>query len=382
MIDPASPASDARWLGLAARAALRAFGHVEPNPLVGAALVRDGHLLALAHHRRFGQPHAEPLAIAAARAAGHDPRGSTLYVTLEPCAKRGRNPPCTDAIIAAGIRDVVYAAADPNPLKSGGSSALTAANIPARLSLASPLATALSAPFIKRITSGLPWVIAKWAQTIDGRIATRTGHSKWISNAWARRRVHLLRGRVDAILTGMGTVLADDPLLTPRDVPIRRPALRVIADSELDLPLESNLVRTARHTPVVVLYDAAFESTSILSAKRDALRTAGVTLLPVPAAPNGRGIDLRAALRLLHERLNVSTVMVEAGAGLLGSLFEYNLVDEARVYIAPMLLGDELAKSAATGRVAESLSGATALTLHHIASRNGDVELTYRTRQK
>ncbi|MBI1189668.1 MAG: bifunctional diaminohydroxyphosphoribosylaminopyrimidine deaminase/5-amino-6-(5-phosphoribosylamino)uracil reductase RibD [Tepidisphaera sp.] len=380
MSDPASPASDARWLNLAARAALRAFGHVEPNPLVGAALVRDGRLLALAHHRRFGEPHAEPLAIAAARAAGHDPRGSTLYVTLEPCAKQGRNPPCTDAIIAAGIRDVVYAAADPNPLKSGGSPLLTAANIPARLSLASPLATALSAPFIKRITTGLPWVIAKWAQTIDGRIATRTGHSKWISNAWARRRVHLLRGRVDAILTGMGTVLADDPLLTPRDVPIRRPALRVIADSELDLPLTSNLVRTARHTPVAVLYDAAFESTSILSAKRDALLAAGVTLLPVPASPNGRGIDLRAGLRLLHERHHVSTIMVEAGAGLLGSLFEHNLVDEARVYIAPMLLGDELAKSAATGRVAESLSSATALTLHHIASRNGDVELTYRTR--
>lgn len=374
----ADQADDARWLNLAARAGLRGFGFVEPNPMVGAAIVRDGVLLGLGHHRRFGEMHAEPAAIEAAKAAGRDVRGATMYVTLEPCAKPGRNPPCADAIIAAGIRDVVYALADPNPMKRGGSDALKAAGVEARLSNASPLASGLAAAFVKRITTGLPWVIAKWAQTIDGRIATRSGESKWISNAWARRRVHLLRGRVDAVLTGMGTVLADDPLLTARDVPVRRRAMRVVADSELDLPLSGNLVSGARDTPVVVLFDESFAGSEILAGKHAALEAAGVTLLPVPAGPSFRGLDLKAGLRLLHEQFGVSTVLVEAGAGMLGSLFEHDLVDEARVYIAPLLLGDEMAKSVAAGRVAESLSAATRFSLWHIATRGGDVELTYR----
>lgn len=374
----ADQADDARWLNTAARAGLRGFGYVEPNPMVGAAIVRDGELLGLGHHRRFGEAHAEPAAIAAATAAGRDVRGATLYVTLEPCAKPGRNPPCTDAIIAAGIRRVVFARSDPNPLKRGGADALNAAGVAARLSDASPLATGLAAPFAKRITTGLPWVIAKWAQTIDGRIATRSGESKWISNAWARRRVHLLRGRVDAVLTGMGTVLADDPLLTARDVPVRRRAMRVVADSELDIPNTSNLVRGAGQTPVTVLFDESFAGSEILAGKHSALAAAGVTLLPVPAGPSFRGLDLHAGLRLLRERFGVATVLVEAGAGMLGSLFEHDLVDEARVYIAPLLLGDELAKSVAAGRVAESLSAATRFFLWHIAARAGDVELTYR----
>ncbi|MFA6045437.1 MAG: bifunctional diaminohydroxyphosphoribosylaminopyrimidine deaminase/5-amino-6-(5-phosphoribosylamino)uracil reductase RibD [Phycisphaerales bacterium] len=372
---------DARWLNLAARAGLRGFGHVEPNPTLGAAIVRDGVLLGLGHHRRFGEMHAEPAAIAAARGEGRDVRGATMYVTLEPCAKPGRNPPCVDAIVAAGIRDVVYALADPNPLKRGGADALRAAGVAARLSTASPLASGLAAPFVKRVSAGVPWVIAKWAQTIDGRIATRSGESKWISNAWARRRVHVLRGRVDAVLTGMGTVLADDPLLTARDVPVRRRAIRVVADSELDLPLTSNLVRGAKDVPVVVLFDASFAGSEILASKHAALAEAGVTLLPVPAGPSFRGLDLKAGLRLLHERCGVSTVLVEAGAGMLGSLFEHDLVDEARVYIAPLLLGDEMAKSVAAGRVAESLSAATRFSLWHIATRGGDVELTYRASQ-
>ena len=373
-------AADARWLNLAARAGLRGFGLFEPNPMVGAAIVRDGQLLGLGHHKKFGTVHAEPEAILAARAAGHDVRGATMYVTLEPCAKPGRNPPCVDAIVQAGLGEVVFARVDPNPLKAGGALALAAAGVPSRLSDASALASGLAAPFAKRVTTGLPWVIAKWAQTIDGRIATRSGESKWISNAWARRRVHLLRGRVDAVLTGMGTVLADDPMLTPRDVPVRRPAIRVVADSELDLPLGGKLVRTAREAPVVAMYDRAFEGSGILAGKQAQLLAAGVQLLPVPAASNARGVDLREGLRLLHERFGVATVLVEAGAGMLGSLFEHDLVDEARVYIAPMLLGDELAKSAAAGRVAESLSSATSMSLWRMTSRGGDVELTYRVR--
>lgn len=379
--DGKTHAEDLRWLNLAARAGLRGFGRVEPNPLVGAAIVRGGVLLGLGHHRRFGERHAEPDAIDSAHSAGRSTVGATMYVTLEPCAKPGRNPPCVEAVCAAGISEVVYALSDPNPLKRGGAEALRTLGIRARLSDASPFASGLAAPFVKRVTGPLPWVIAKWAQTIDGRIATRSGESKWISNAWARRRVHLLRGRVDAVLTGMGTVLADDPMLTAREVPARRRAIRVVADSELDLPITGNLVQSALQTPVVAMYDQAFEHSEILARKRAALESAGVKLLPVPTAGSSRGVDLAAGLAMLRDRFGVATVLVEAGAGMLGWLFEHDLVDEARVYIAPMLLGDDMAKSVAAGRVTESLSSASRFMLWHLATRGGDVELTYRTRR-
>src|SRR5262245_31119451 len=216
-------------LDLAARLALLGAGRVEPNPMVGAALVHDGRVIGLGHHHRFGDLHAERAAMINCRKRGNDPRGSTLYVTLEPCRHFGKQPPCTDAIIEAGISRVIYAREDPAEVSGGGAAVLRAHGIPCDLSSLSPFATGISDPFVKRIRTGLPWVTAKWAQTIDGRIATRTGESKWISGELARRRVHRLRGSVDAILTGIGTADTDDQMLTARAVPTRTHPPRALA---------------------------------------------------------------------------------------------------------------------------------------------------------
>ncbi|MBC7833652.1 MAG: bifunctional diaminohydroxyphosphoribosylaminopyrimidine deaminase/5-amino-6-(5-phosphoribosylamino)uracil reductase RibD, partial [Phycisphaerales bacterium] len=237
---------DKRFLDLAARAALRAAGHVEPNPMVGAVIVKEGKPIGIGHHLRFGGPHAEPLALADCASRGHDPRGGTLYVTLEPCSGYGKQPPCTLAVLGAGIKEVVFARADPNPLKAGGAAQLESLGVKSRLSPASPLASSLSDAFVTRLHHGRPLVIAKWAQTIDGRVATRAGDSKWISSSASRCAVHRLRARVDVVLTGSGTIIADDPMLTGRDIYLaRRRAVRVIVDSTLRTPLESQIIRTA-----------------------------------------------------------------------------------------------------------------------------------------
>lgn len=380
MITPAQSARNRRFLDLAARSALRAAGDVEPNPLVGAVIASGDTILGIGHHRRFGQRHAEADALDNARAQGHNPRGASLYVTLEPCNGRGSNPPCVDAILDAGLAHVVIARRDPNPAKSGGLERLAAAGVTTELSTDSPLATGLAAPFVKRLKTGLPWVIAKWAQTIDGRIATRTGESRWISSDASRLRVHRLRSRVDAILTGIGTILADDPQLTARGVrKVHRVARRVIADTDLDIPTQFFVVRTAPQIPTTVICARDLATADSTAPKRHNLASQGVELLGVRAT--AQGIDIEAALRALVERHHTSSVLVEAGPGLLGSLFDADLVDEAIVYVAPMLLGDEHAKSVAIGRVAETLSMGKRFDLWRLKRVGHDVELTYRRRE-
>ncbi|NUQ67505.1 MAG: bifunctional diaminohydroxyphosphoribosylaminopyrimidine deaminase/5-amino-6-(5-phosphoribosylamino)uracil reductase RibD [Phycisphaerales bacterium] len=367
-----------RMLDLAARLALRGAGLVEPNPMVGAVIVRDGQVIGRGHHRRFGGLHAEREAIDDCMAGGGELRGATMFVTLEPCAHEGKQPPCTRAIIEAGIAHVVYAAADPHPKGHGGAADLARAGVRVDLSDESPLATGVSAPFRRCVTSGQPWVIAKWAQTIDGRVATRTGESRWISGDGARRRVHQLRARVDAIITGIGTAVADDPMLTARGVRVRRTARRVVADNDLDLPLDSALVRSAREVPLTIACLADLVGSGIMKDKQDALERAGVEILGVPHGVNAHRLDPRAMLRLLHERHGVSTAMLEAGPGLTGAFLEADLIDEARVYVAPMMLGDELAASVAVGRVAESLRAGKRFDLWRVKPIGGDVEITYR----
>lgn len=372
-------AFDAKMLDLAARLALRGFGRVEPGAMVGAVITRDSRIIGLGHHRRVGGLHAEAEALADCASRGEDARGATVYCTLEPCNGYGRNPPCAPALIRAGISRVVYARRDPNPAKAGGGAALTLAGVMAELSESSVAAVRVGAPFVKRVTTGLPWVIAKWAQTIDGRVATRTGASKWISNEHSRARVHRLRSRVDAIMTGIGTVLADDPLLTPRLArgPAARSPMRVIVDARLDLPPESQLVRTARQTPTVVACDAEVAESEGVRARRERLEAAGVLVRSVPRAAKGQRIDLRRVLAMLASEWNVCNVMVEAGPRLLGSLLEYQLIDQAIVYIAPLVLGDEMAQGAAAGREAESLRQAAIFDLGRVKRLAGDLELTY-----
>ncbi|MEM1329378.1 MAG: bifunctional diaminohydroxyphosphoribosylaminopyrimidine deaminase/5-amino-6-(5-phosphoribosylamino)uracil reductase RibD [Planctomycetota bacterium] len=376
------PAEDVRWLDRAALLALRAAGHVEPNPMVGAIIVRDGRVIGMGHHTRFGALHAEREALADCARRGESPEGATVYCTLEPCSHHGKQPPCTEALVEAGVSRVVFAREDPNEEASGGAQVLRNAGIEAEMVGGSALAERCASAFVKRVKTGLPWVSAKWAQTIDGRIATRTGESQWISGPSSRRRVHKMRARMDAMVTGIGTVLADDPMLTPRGVVARRVPRRVVIDSDLDIPLDCRLVATAREVPttVVCAQENLFER--LAKQRREALTAAGVEVLGVLGGTMSAGwLDLAAALRLLVERHDVSNVMVESGPGLLGSMLEAGLIDEAVVYVAPLLLGDEHAKAAATGRVAASLSSGLRFDLARVKRVGEDVELTYRRRE-
>ena len=364
-------------LTLAARLAHRGLGRVEPNPPVGAVIVRDGCILGMGHHRRYGDLHAEREAIANAMSRGHNPRGATMVVTLEPCAHHGKQPPCVDAIIDAGLARVVAACEDPHPKGRGGADVLRSRDVAVEFVTDCTPVNQLNAPYLKRVTTGLPWVIAKWAQTLDGRVATRTGESKWISGPRARRRVHILRARVDAILTGLGTVIADDPMLTAREVRhARRIARRVVADADLEIPLACNLLRTAGDVPLTIACDATLATADITLDKRRAIRAAGAEILPTPAI--ARAIDLARVLRDLADRHQAANVLVEAGPGLLGAMFAADLIDECVVYVAPLLLGDDLAQAVQTGRIVESLTAARRLKLLRAQRIDDDMELIYR----
>ncbi|TVQ63495.1 MAG: bifunctional diaminohydroxyphosphoribosylaminopyrimidine deaminase/5-amino-6-(5-phosphoribosylamino)uracil reductase RibD [Phycisphaerales bacterium] len=379
MSAPAAPASsrlDRRMLDTAARAALRAWGDVEPNPMVGCVIgTPAGEIIGVGHHRRYGEAHAEVEALRACAAAGRNARGATAWVTLEPCNHTGKTPPCAHALIEAGVREVVYARPDPNPVSTGGDAALRAAGVLVRRSDASVLASRLAEPFAHAIETGRPWVVAKWAQTIDGRIATRTGESQWISCERSRAQVHRLRARVDAILTGIGTVIADDPRLTPRGVRrIRRTALRIVVDPHLRTPLESALVGTITQAPLLL-----FARDGVLAAqpaKADRLRAAGAEVIGLP--DEDRGLDLARALADLRRDRGVSTVLVEAGPTLLGRLVAADLIDEAWVYVAPMLLGDDEAMPSVHGRTAPRLADARVFDLCLQRRIDRDALLVYR----
>lgn len=318
---------DERWMDLALQHARN--GHPSPNPHVGALLVKNGQLVGVAHHERAGGEHAEAGAI---RAAGDKAAGATLYVTLEPCNHHGRTPPCTDAIIAAKVARVVVGVRDPNPNVEGlGVEKLRAAGIDVTLSVREAQARASIAPWQKHITAGVPYVSLKLALSLDGRIATRSGASKWVTGPDARAKVHLLRSRNDAVAVGIGTALADDPRLTVRDAPGDSP-VRVVFDTKLRLPIESRLVQTARETETLVLC-----GTDASQAAEDELAAYGVECVRTSQSTEGR-LDVHAALRLLATR-GIVSLMVEGGAELAGSFLAGRFADELHVFVAPILLG-------------------------------------------
>lgn len=359
---------DRRLLDRAARLALRALGDAEPNPVVGCVIAHGDTVIGVGHHTRFGGLHAEREALADCRRRGHDPRGSTVYCTLEPCCHHGKQPPCTDALTEAGVARVVFARTDPGRESGGGADLLRSGGIEARLSFASPLATHISDPFVHRVRTGRPWVIAKWAQTIDGRIATRTGESQWITGPLMRRRVHRLRSRVDAVVVGRGTVVADDPMLDARDVRrVRRVATRVVLETRGGTSADAKLFTTADRIPTAV----------VTTQPRDDLPEA-VRQLIAPA--DGKGIDVTRAIDAIGSELHASSVLVEAGPTLLGSLIEHDLIDEAFVHLAPMVLGDAEALPSALGRSAPRLTDARRFGLVRCKTLAGDVELHYRRR--
>ncbi len=312
--------------------ARRGLGNAWPNPSVGCVVVRDGRVVGRAVTAPGGRPHAEPLALAM---AGEAARGAIVYVTLEPCCHQGRTPPCTEALIAAGVARVVIAVRDPDPRVNGaGIVRLRAAGIVVEEGLLGTEAEEVNAGFFSRVRRGRPLVTLKLASTLDGRIATRTGESRWITGESARRMAHALRGRHDAVMVGVGTVLTDDPVLTCR-LPGFTPVgpVRVVADSHLRTRLTCRLVATAQQAPTWLI-----ASDSADPERRRALEEAGATVITVAAGT--LGVDLAQAMAALAER-GMTRVLVEGGAQLAAAMLRADLIDRIAWFHAPSVMGGD-----------------------------------------
>jgi diaminohydroxyphosphoribosylaminopyrimidine deaminase/5-amino-6-(5-phosphoribosylamino)uracil reductase len=339
-------------------------GFVEPNPLVGAVVLDPaGELAGEGWHRKYGEAHAEINALAG---AGDRARGGTLIVTLEPCCHWGKTPPCTDAVLRSGLRRVVAAMADPFPkVAGGGVRQLREAGLEVHVGLCEPEARRLNAPYLKLLRTRRPWVHLKWAMTLDGRIATRTGDSKWISGEASRALVHELRGRVDAVIVGRGTVVADDPLLTARP-PGARVAARVVLSASGELPERCHLRATACEVPVIVF------TASGNASKLGGWAADGAEIVSLPASDSGLSVD-----EVLAElgRRRMTNVLVEGGAGVLGGFFDAKAADEFHVFVAPKLVGGDTALSPVGGRGVERLADAFRLVEFTSAPSGEDVHL-------
>lgn len=360
MVDPAD------YMELSLGLARKAVGRTSPNPAVGAVLVINGAIVGQGYTQPPGSWHAEVMAL---KEAGAKARGATLYVTLEPCCHHGRTPPCTEAIIAAGVKRVHIALLDPNPLVNGcGLRALEEAGIDTHVGEKREEAAALNEGFAKHITTGLPFVIAKFASSLDGKIATSTGDSKWITGEEARRRVHQVRDAVDAVMVGVNTILADDPQLTarpdaaPRERPERQP-VRVIVDSRGRTPPAARALRE----PGKVLLAA---TSAIDPARAQALERAGVEVLVLPEREGM--VDLAALLKALGQR-DITSVLVEGGGNLLASLVEDGLVDKVMAFLAPVLIGGREALTPLEGRGAPTMSQALRLRRPQVEVLGEDV---------
>jgi diaminohydroxyphosphoribosylaminopyrimidine deaminase/5-amino-6-(5-phosphoribosylamino)uracil reductase len=325
---------DMRLMARAARIALRGHGGAEPNPMVGCVIATpEGTVISEGYHRRCGGAHAE---VHALMAAGARARGATAYVTLEPCAHHGRTPPCADALVRAGVARVVFARPDPNAAAQGGAARLRLAGIDA-VRLPHAAAETLAEGFARRVTHGMPWVVAKWAATTDGRSVAHPGHGRWISSDRSRRMVHRERARVDAVLTTASTVIADDPHLMPRTGSIRRVPRRVVLDMRLRTPPDARIVRTAHEGPVEIACDPAVRADRSPQETLP-LERAGIMWRDV-SSEMGRDCILRALMRALAAD-GVSTVLTEAGPRLCRALIDADLVDEAWTFTSTAVAGD------------------------------------------
>lgn len=381
----------------AMRLAQQGEGRVNPNPLVGALIVKDDDIIARGWHHRYGDLHAERDAFKYAEEHGIDCQGSTMYVTLEPCCHQGHQPPCTEAIVSHGIRRVVVGLRDPNPLVGGkgieqlrqagievdvlepedDAAKSTGANAAIPSLVSGDTIAALvqqlrnqNRVFLKYITTSMPWITAKWAMTLDGKIATATGDSKWITGEEARQYVHLVRRSHSAILCGIGTVLADDPLLNVRLTPetmdkmgiqeheVRQP-VRIVADRQARIPMESQLVRTAHEYPLVVAYaDGADEE------KLQQLREAGVTLWNCNTL-------LELTQRAAAEKID--SILLESGGTLSEALLREGLVDEVLAFVAPKIIGGKTAKTPVEGNGIDVMSEAVELTGRVVSTMGEDI---------
>jgi diaminohydroxyphosphoribosylaminopyrimidine deaminase / 5-amino-6-(5-phosphoribosylamino)uracil reductase len=336
---------DEKFMRRALALARRGLGKTSPNPVVGAVLVRNGRVIGEGYHKRAGGPHAEVFALRGVKA-----RGATLYVTMEPCSTWGKTPPCTDAVIAAGVKRVVVAALDPNPKHNGrGLKLLKRAGIRVESGLLAEESARMNEVFNKWVTTGLPFVTAKAAMSLDGKIATRTGDSKWITPPAVRTIGHALRAKVDAIMVGSNTVLKDNPHLTLRHGVKGKQPLRVVMDSRGRSPLNAHVFTDKFRERTMVV-------TSLRSSKRwrEALVKRGVSVLETKPR------DLRSTLQALG-KLNVTSVLIEGGGELLGTAFDARLVDKIAFFYAPLVIGGRTAIAVVQGNGAGSVKQAVRL---------------------
>lgn len=393
-------AADARFMRRAIELAWRGWGWTNPNPLVGCVLVRDGRIIGEGWHEKCGQAHAERNALAdCARRAAEEPagercadtapnadparghaRGATAYVTLEPCCHTGKQPPCTEALIAAGVARVVVGSRDPNPLVAGkGSAKLREAGIRVDEDALRAECDELNPIFFRFISRKTPYVVAKWAMSADGKIACASGDARWVSGPESRRDTHELRHRLAAIAVGIDTVLADDPLLTCRrqDEPGNQP-LRVVLDSRLRIPEDCALVRSCAQgeAPLAVAACASVDDPATdAGAKAQRLHALGVEVLHVPQDAVGH-VAVRPLLRALGEK-GIDSLLVEGGSGIHGAFFDEGAVDEVVVYLAPKVVGGADAPGPVAGAGAAKMAEATALGRPRAHALGGDLKITF-----
>ena len=320
----------------ALKLAEKGIGAVEPNPAVGCIITKSGQVIGKGYHKKFGGPHAEVNAIADCATLGVKPEGGTMYVTLEPCCHVGKTGPCTEAILDARVARVVVAVRDPSAHACGkGLDLLRRAGIDVQVGLCEEAARLLNAPFFKHAATGRPWVVLKWAQSIDGKLAYAepSAEKRWITNELSRADAHKLRRRVGAILVGINTILTDDPMLTPRPSKGRKP-IRVVLDDSLRIPRTSRLLRTIKTSPVLICTQKQAVEANSKQAER--IHKKGVEILVCEAA--GESTDLHFLLDRLSER-GVQQVLVEGGPRVLASFLREGLADEICVYLAPKILG-------------------------------------------
>ena len=325
---------DRKYMEMALGLAGKGLGHVDPNPMVGAVIVRDGRVLSAGWHRKYGSLHAERDALSS---CPEDPAGATMYVTLEPCCHYGKQPPCTSAIIEAGISRVVMAMYDPNPLVAGhGAELLREKGIEVVSGLCEAEARYLNRVFVKYISEGLPWVVHKTAMTLDGHIATVSGDSRWVSCEESRRTVHEMRGHYTGIMAGIGTVLADDPMLNCRIDGMRQP-VRIIVDSLARLSCDSAIARSAETYRTVLAHTAAAGRDNL-----EKLRGCGIMTIECASGKDGK-VNLHDLMRRLGQ-MSVNSILLEGGAALVWSMISEGLVDEHYIFVAPKISGGENAK--------------------------------------
>ena len=362
--------SDKEFMRRAIELAKKGVGAVDPNPLVGAVIVKDGRIIGEGYHARYGDLHAERNAL---KNLTESAKGAAIYVTLEPCCHHGKQPPCTDAILENGISKVVIGSRDPNPLVAGkGAEILRKAGVTVVEDFLREECDALNPVFFHYITSKTPYVIMKYAMTADGKIATRTGASKWITGEAARAAVQQLRIRCTGIMAGIGTVLADDPLLTVREEGKRSP-VRIICDSALRIPLDSQIVRTARQFRTIVACASDGGGEPSFAGKRAALEDAGIQILSVPDA-SGR-VDLKKLMSALGEK-GINSILLEGGGSLNDS------VHEVHAFIAPKIFGGADAKSPVEGSGIAAVADAALLELYETSAIGEDILLKYRMRKE